>query len=369
VNESLTAWRTREGTALLAFYGAVIAMVCAAMGFSGSGTELLSGAPLWLRVVPLGIPAVLVVAVLAVRALRAHAYWLQAINVASFLLAVAAEVAGKTATTGSTLALALCMFVVQYAFMRWQEMAAVYGSTIALYAVLSAGAGVLMQAGTLRTLGILSAVALACFVLGLLRLRAAYSAATERVVLERQTAELRRQMERNARMAFTDSLTGLLNRAGMNDLIDRALILAKENGSRTALLYIDLDGFKDVNDACGHDSGDLALLEVSMRMQFLLRTGETAARIGGDEFLILLPSVASIDEPRKLARRIEEALNEPMQVGRSLMHLGGSIGVSISGTHGHTRGELVSAADKAMYEIKRRRKHNDLLRATGARGA
>lgn len=369
MNESLTAWRTREGTALLAFYGAVIAMVCAALGFSGSGAELLAGAPLWVRLIPLAIPALLVVAVLAVRALRAQAYWLQAINIASFLLAITAEVAGKTATTGSTLALALCMFVVQYAFMRWQELAVVYGSAIALYAVLNADAGVLMQPGTLRTVGILSAVALVCFALGLLRLRTAYAAATERFALERQTAELRRQMERNARMAFTDPLTGLLNRAGMNDLIERALPLAKENGLRTGLLYIDLDGFKEVNDAYGHDAGDLALLEVSLRMQFLLRTGEAAARIGGDEFMILLPSVSSIDEPRKLARRIEEALSEPLQIGRSLIHLGASIGVAISGTHGHTRGELVSTADKAMYEIKRRRKHNDLLRVSGVRGA
>lgn len=369
MNESLTAWRTREGTALLAFYGAVIAIVCAALGFAGSGAELLAGAPLWVRLIPLAIPAALVIAVLSLRALRPHAYWLQAINVASFLLAITAEVAGRTATTGSTLALALSLFVVQYAFMRWQELAAVYGSTIALYAMLSADAGALMQPGTLRTLGILTAVAVVCFVLGLLRLRTAYAAAIERVVLERQTGELRRQMERNARMAFTDSLTGLLNRAGMNDLIERALPLAKENGLRAALLYIDLDGFKDVNDAYGHDAGDVALVEVSLRMQFLLRTGETVARIGGDEFMILLPSVSSIDEPRKLARRIEEALNEPLQIGRSLMHLGGSIGVAISGTHGHTRGELVSAADKAMYEIKRRRKHNDVLRATGARGA
>ncbi|HET6896089.1 MAG TPA: diguanylate cyclase [Candidatus Baltobacteraceae bacterium] len=369
MNESLTAWRTREGTALLAFYGAVIAIVCAALGFSGSGAEVLAGAPLWVRLIPLAIPALLVVTVLAVRALRAQAYWLQAINIASFLLAITAEVAGKTATTGSTLALALCMFVVQYAFVRWQELAAVYGSAIALYAVLCADAGVLMQSGTLRTLGILTAVGVVCFALGLLRLRTAYAAATERFALERQTAELRRQMERNARMAFTDSLTGLLNRAGMNDLIERALPLAKENGLRTALLYIDLDGFKEVNDAYGHDAGDLALLEVSLRMQFLLRTGEASARIGGDEFMVLLPSVSSIDEPRKLARRIEEALNEPLQIGRSVLHLGASIGVAISGTHGHSRGELMSAADKAMYEVKRRRKHNDLLRATGARGA
>lgn len=368
MNDSLLAWRTREGTALLAFYGALIAIVSAAFDYAIAGSHAFSGAPLWVRLLPVAVPVSLASGVLLIPALRPQAYRLQLLSVGSFLLAAVAQFAGQKGAAGA-LAIVMCMFCVQYAFMRWQELLAAYGGMLLLFAALGANTGTLVQPSMLYTGAILAAVALVCVGLGSLRLRSMYAAAAERFALERQTAELRRQMERNARMAFTDSLTGLLNRAGMNDLIDRALLLARNNDSHTALLYMDLDGFKQINDVCGHDAGDLALVEVALRIQYLLRSGETAGRIGGDEFVIVLPSVQAVDEARMLAKRIDEAFAEPFQVGGTAFCLGASIGIAISGEHGNNRVDLISAADKAMYDLKRRRKRQKVVRITGARGA
>jgi diguanylate cyclase (GGDEF)-like protein len=243
----------------------------------------------------------------------------------------------------------------QYAFIRWQEVAVAYGTAIAAFAVLSFLHGQLFRPVTSWQLELLAGVSLVCAVLSALRLHTVHVAAAERFILERQAAELRRQTERNARMALTDHLTGLLNRAGINDLIDRAIALGKRTGATTALLYVDLDGFKQINDICGHDAGDEVLVEAALRIQYLLRTGETAARVGGDEFVIVLPSVRSPDEARGLAERIEEAFWEPFYVNERPFALSASIGLAWSEA-GSTRSDLLSAADHAMYAVKRWRK-------------
>lgn len=365
LNGAMQGWRTREGSALLVYYGVIIAIISTAAGFARTPLQMFAGTPEWVRLVPAVLPAALVVCVLCLRSARLYAYRLQVLSIGSFLAAVVVVCAGKGGS-GATLAMALCMFGVQYAFMRWEDLVAVYALVLVLYEAIAASAGVLLQTQTLYTGEILAAVALICIALGSLRLRSTYAAASERFTLEAQTAELRRQTERNARMASTDQLTGLLNRAGMNDLIDRALALAKSTGTQTALLYLDLDGFKKINDACGHDTGDLALVEAAMRIQYYLRSGETAARIGGDEFVVVLPSVHAIDEPQALARRLEDALSEPFQSGENLFPLSASIGIAL-GRRGDTRLDLLSAADKAMYEVKRRRKRQNIMPVSAAR--
>lgn len=346
------------------YYGVIIAIISAA-GFVRTPVQVFAGTPEWVRLAPVALPAALVVCVLCLRCVQPHAYRLQVLSIGSFLAAVVVVCANRGGE-GATLALALCMFGVQYAFMRWEDLVAVYALVFVLYEALAASAGVLLATQTLYTGEILAAVALVCIALGSLRLRSAYAAASERFALEAQTAELRRQTERNARMASTDQLTGLLNRAGMNDLIDRALAIAKSNGTQTALLYLDLDGFKKINDGCGHDTGDLALVEAAMRIQYYLRSGETAARIGGDEFVVVLPSVHAIDEAQALARRLEEALSEPFQSEEHLFPLSASIGIAL-GRRGDTRLDLLSAADKAMYEVKRRRKRQNIMPVGAAR--
>lgn len=351
MNEALHVWRTREGVPLLIFYGGLIVLVSAAAGYAGSSTHLFGGLPLWLRLLPLAVSAVLLAGVLAFRPLRAHAFRLQALSVGTFLAVAVAQFAGKG--NSGTLAIVICMFATQYAFMGWQELVAVYGGALVLYAALAPS--------SVQSLEILFAVVLACVGLGWHRMRGTYAAAAERFALEQQTAELRRQTERSARMAFTDQLTGLLNRAGMNDLIDRALVLARDSGSRTALLYADLDGFKQINDVCGHDAGDRALVEAALRIQYVLRMGESAGRVGGDEFVIVLPSVESIEEASTLAKRIEEAFTEPFEADGKVFSLSASIGISITSQQCKTRLELLSVADNAMYAMKRLHKRRNVL--------
>lgn len=356
MNEPFSAWRSREGTVLLAFYGTLIALVSGAFALVGAPVRAAGSAPSWIGLLPVAVPLLLLTAVTLVRPLRALAYRLQLVSVGTFLLALVALFLNGRYTSGSLLLVVVCMFGVQYAFMRWQELVAAYASALVLFAVFAAQHGVLLHTDTKYTFGVLFAVCAVCVGMGSLRLRSMYTVAFERFRLEVQTAELRRQTERNARMACTDPLTGLLNRSGMNDLIDRALALSERSGAGTAMLYVDLDGFKAVNDMCGHDAGDLVLVEAALRIQYLLRTGESAGRIGGDEFVVVLPSVQSIDEGFALAKRIEEAFAEPFTVANRAFSLSASIGVTISSDRNRTRLDLLSAADKAMYGVKRRRK-------------
>jgi diguanylate cyclase (GGDEF)-like protein len=368
MDDALSAWRTREGTAFLACYGALIVAVSAVVGF-GVSEHIVGGAPLWARLLPIVLPGALVAGVLLIPPFRPYAYRLQLLNIGSFMTAVLVHFAHKGGgSPGAALAVVTCMFAVQYAFLRWQELVSLYAGVLCLYVALASLGGTLFTPNTVQTGELYGAVAAVCVVLGLIRLRSIYAAETERLALERQTAELRRQTERNARMAFTDQMTGLLNRSGINDLIDRALVLAKKTSTFSALLYIDLDGFKQVNDVCGHDAGDLALVEAALRIQYHLRRGETAGRIGGDEFVVVLPCVQSIEEPRALAKRLEEAFVQPFISEGRMFTFSASIGIAMSGRDGETRLELLHAADRAMYGVKNAHKRENVVHI-GTRGA
>lgn len=356
MDEALFAWRTREGTALAVTYGALVAVVSGIFAYAPETARAYAGTPLWLRLLPVGAPLAVIAALGAVQPLRAHAYRLQLVSIGSFLFALVTIVLNEHNGAWWLLTVVICMFGVQNAFMRWQELVAAYGGSVAFFAACSFFERTGFQPRALSELQALSLVASVCVVLGSVRLRSMYLAANERSKLELQTAELRRQTERNARLALTDHLTGLLNRTGMNDLIDRALALSARNGFRTALLYVDLDGFKRINDTLGHDAGDLVLVEAALRIQYVLRAGETVGRIGGDEFVILLPAVQSLDAPRALGKRVEEVLAEPFHAEGREFRLSASIGAAESDEHGQTRSELLSAADKSMYVIKRCRK-------------
>jgi diguanylate cyclase (GGDEF)-like protein len=123
-----------------------------------------------------------------------------------------------------------------------------------------------------------------------------------------------------------------------------------------ALLYLDLDGFKDVNDTHGHDIGDVVLLGAALRIQYVLRHGESIGRIGGDEFVVLIPSFETTEEVNAVKRRIIDVLHEPFAVGEEKFVLSASIGTAIFPLDGHTRLQLLAHADQAMYRIKHERR-------------
>lgn len=165
--------------------------------------------------------------------------------------------------------------------------------------------------------------------------------------LSRSQAELQR-------MAHHDELTGLPNRALLADRMQQGLARARRKGTRIAVLYLDLDGFKPINDELGHEAGDLALQEVSQRLTGVLRQSDTLARVGGDEFVLLVTDLAEgeLDGVAELARRCIDTLSPPLVLKGSLRMLGVSIGIAFSeGEDDADR--LLLAADEAMYAAKK----------------
>ena len=152
--------------------------------------------------------------------------------------------------------------------------------------------------------------------------------------------------------AFHDGLTGLANRALLWDRIGHAVALGARSERRLAVLYIDLDGFKEVNDTLGHAAGDQLLAAVAERMRAVVRPSETVARIGGDEFAVLV-EIVDDRSPELLAHRLLESLVTPFMIGRHKLVVGASIGIAISTGGEVTADELVRAADAAMYDAKR----------------
>ncbi|HET8673619.1 MAG TPA: EAL domain-containing protein [Thermoleophilaceae bacterium] len=160
-----------------------------------------------------------------------------------------------------------------------------------------------------------------------------------------------------AHRAFHDSLTGLPNRALFTDRVEHALARQTRTGSQVAVLFLDVDDFKTVNDSLGHAAGDRLLVEIAGRLDGCLRGGDTAARLGGDEFAVL---VESIDDPREaaaVAERVIEALRPAFEIDgkRTFVYASGGIALS-SGKPGERAEELLRNADVAMYIAKRRGK-------------
>jgi len=162
---------------------------------------------------------------------------------------------------------------------------------------------------------------------------------------KRAEAELHRQ-------AFYDKLTGLPNRALFQDRVERALTQARRNEQLVAVCFIDLDRFKQINDALGHAIGDVFLHQVGQRLSRCLREGDTVARLGGDEFTLLLPALTSPEDAVRVAERVLEVLRQPFYVGPHLLRITASIGISLWPHDGIEVSELLQHADAAMYRVK-----------------
>ena len=159
-------------------------------------------------------------------------------------------------------------------------------------------------------------------------------------------------------MAQYDALTHLPNRALFNDRLQQAIAAAQRNKARLALMFIDLDKFKPVNDTYGHGVGDLLLKDVALRIQDCLRESDTAARIGGDEFVILLPAIETQQDAGKVGEKILHALNQPFILAGHTLQISGSIGVAVYPEHGKDEKLLVKSADIAMYHAKKNGRNN-----------
>jgi diguanylate cyclase (GGDEF)-like protein len=172
-------------------------------------------------------------------------------------------------------------------------------------------------------------------------------------VLQRVRRQLYRQREEALRDSLHDPLTGLANRALLAERFDEALRRSHGEDSRTGLLLLDLDRFKEINDTLGHHYGDQLLTQIGPRVQSILRPEDTIARLGGDEFAVLLPDVAGLDGAMLVAEKIRYALTAPFTVERLDLAVEASIGVVVSGEHGDDASTLLQHADIAMYVAKK----------------
>ncbi len=172
-------------------------------------------------------------------------------------------------------------------------------------------------------------------------------AVTIQDISEKKEAE--RELQR---LATKDVLTGLYNRHWLLDYLPKALMQAKATGQMLALLFIDLDGFKKVNDSYGHIAGDQLLKSVASRLQSVLRPSDNVVRLGGDEFLVLLEPVERESKPARVAERIGEAFQQPFWWEGQKHQIGASIGISVYPRDGDTTEILLKNADIAMYSVK-----------------
>jgi diguanylate cyclase (GGDEF)-like protein/PAS domain S-box-containing protein len=152
--------------------------------------------------------------------------------------------------------------------------------------------------------------------------------------------------------AHYDTLTGLPNRTLFADRLQQALATARRGESHLALMFLDLDKFKPVNDEFGHDVGDLLLIEVAKRMRNCVRESDTVSRIGGDEFVVLLPAIEAEPDAMLVAEKILSALNQPFELANHCIHISASIGVAAYPEHGSDETTLTKSADIAMYNAK-----------------
>ena len=165
-------------------------------------------------------------------------------------------------------------------------------------------------------------------------------------------SERRSHAEHMAHQANHDALTGLPNRSLLVDRVEQALALARRTGRHVAVLFLDLDGFKFVNDSFGHSFGDALLCSVAARLGILGRESDTLARLGGDEFVILLPNLAHAEDAAHVASKVVDAFAAPFSQGGRDLHLSASIGISVFPHDGDTCDSLLQHADVAMYRAK-----------------
>jgi diguanylate cyclase (GGDEF)-like protein/PAS domain S-box-containing protein len=173
------------------------------------------------------------------------------------------------------------------------------------------------------------------------------------LTIVRDDTDRRRAGAELSRLAFHDTLTGLPNRLLFLDRVERSLARARRNGNLGALLYIDLDGFKAINDTFGHPAGDLVLMTVANRIREHIREQDSGARLGGDEFAVLFDVVVDEAQAGSLAGRLREAIARPIDSNGAVLVVSASIGMQLFGTDEVTAGELLGYADQAMFEAKR----------------
>ena len=164
--------------------------------------------------------------------------------------------------------------------------------------------------------------------------------------------ERKRAEDKALHMAGHDPLTGLPNRNLMRDRLEQVLVRAKRNNTKTAVMFVDLNDFKLINDRLGHKAGDHALQKISKIMQECIRASDTLARFGGDEFVIIMPDVIDEKSVTRTCEKLQHSLSKPIDLDGTQARIGASIGITLYPDHADSAETLLEMADKAMYELK-----------------
>ena len=172
------------------------------------------------------------------------------------------------------------------------------------------------------------------------------------VVLISDISERKRTEDRIRHIAHHDALTGLPNRYLLMDRLGASIQQSQRAGTRVGVMMIDIDHFKRINDSLGHHAGDRLLLSIAERLQTCIKSADTVARMGGDEFVVVLPDLVSRDDAERIAQRIVEQVSQPMMVGSQELHVTPSVGVCLFPDDGDDPRTLLKNADSAMYEAK-----------------
>lgn len=172
------------------------------------------------------------------------------------------------------------------------------------------------------------------------------------VIVFRDISARKEHEEAIKRLAYRDDLTGLPNRVSLGDRLQLELAHAKRNKEQLAIAYVDLDGFKEVNDSFGHAAGDALLQSVAERMRSVLRAGDTIARLGGDEFVIVLPAIGGPEDARHVGEKVIAEIERPIPFEGRQLRASASLGIALFPRDGSEPDMLLRRADKAMYRAK-----------------
>jgi len=181
---------------------------------------------------------------------------------------------------------------------------------------------------------------------------------TNYIALFTDITERRASFERIQQLAHFDALTNLPNRTLLNQHIEQSLLTAKRNRNKMALLFLDLDGFKGVNDTLGHHAGDMLLREVSIRLKRCVRETDMVSRLGGDEFVVVMSAINKSEDAAQVAQKIIASICEPFEIEGHTVNIGTSIGISIYPDDADESDSLKKFADAAMYEVKQAGKNH-----------
>lgn len=184
---------------------------------------------------------------------------------------------------------------------------------------------------------------------------------TRMACIARDVTQQRLQQVRMSHLAYHDPLTNLPNRALLLDRLSLAVAQAQRNFSRLAVMFIDIDRFKEINDTLGHLAGDVLLRTVATRLRSILRDADTVARMGGDEFVILLSTITGHGDPKLVAEKLMRVVSAPIDVEGHRVDVTASVGIALFPQHGRQPDELLRHADSALYQAKASGRNGYLL--------